>query len=84
MGLEGAIRLGYRRELDAEPDPQKKQALYEQLVANLYTNGKAIHVASMLEIDAVIDPAETRRWILQGLKSCQTRHRPRRRFVDAW
>ncbi|MBV9996421.1 MAG: carbamoyl-phosphate synthase large subunit [Caulobacteraceae bacterium] len=84
MGLEGAIRLGYRRELDAEPDPKKREALYQSLVANLYANGKAIHVASMLEIDAVIDPADTRRWILQGLKSSQTRHRPRRRFVDAW
>ena len=84
MGLEGAIRLGYRRELDAETDPEKKKALYDSLVANLYTNGKALHVSSMLEIDAVIDPAETRKWILQGLRTCRSRHRPRRRFVDAW
>jgi len=84
MNLEGAVRLAYRREMDAETDPAKKQALYDSLVANLYTNGKAIHVASMLEIDAVIDPADTRRWIVQGLKTCRPRRRPRRRFVDAW
>jgi len=38
----------------------------------------------MLEIDAVIDPANTRHWIAQGLKTCRSRHAPRRRFVDAW
>jgi acetyl/propionyl-CoA carboxylase alpha subunit/acetyl-CoA carboxylase carboxyltransferase component len=84
MGLEGAVRLGYRRELDAETDPEKQQALFDKLLGNLYAVGKAIHVAAMLEIDAVIDPADTRHWILQGLKTCRTRHRPRRRFVDAW
>ena len=45
---------------------------------------KAINVAATLEIDAVIDPAQTRQWILQGLRSCRPRHAPRRRFVDAW
>ena len=84
MGLEGAVRLGYRRELEAETDPAKQQALFEKLLGNLYAVGKAINVAAMLEIDAVIDPADTRRWILQGLKTCRTRHRPRRRFIDAW
>jgi acetyl-CoA carboxylase carboxyltransferase component len=84
MGLEGAARLGYRRELDAETDPEKKKALFDSLVANLYAHGKAIHVASMLEIDAVIDPADTRRWVLRGLDTCRPRHAPRRRFVDAW
>ncbi len=84
MGLEGAVRLGYRRELEALSDPTEKQALFEKLLGNLYNVGKAINVAAMLEIDAVIDPADTRHWIAQGLKSCKTRHGPRRRFVDAW
>jgi acetyl/propionyl-CoA carboxylase alpha subunit/acetyl-CoA carboxylase carboxyltransferase component len=84
MGLEGAVRLGYRRELEAETDPAAKQALFERLLGGLYSRGKAINVAATLEIDAVIDPADTRHWILQGLKSCRPRHAPRRRFVDAW
>jgi acetyl-CoA carboxylase carboxyltransferase component/biotin carboxyl carrier protein len=84
MGLEGAVRLGYRRELDAQSDPAGKQALFDKLLGNLYSVGKAINVAAMLEIDAVIDPADTRHWIVQGLKTCKTRHAPRRRFVDGW
>ncbi len=84
MGLEGAVRLGYRRELEALSDPVEKQALFEKLLGNLYNVGKAINVAAMLEIDAVIDPADTRHWIAQGLKTCKVRHGARRRFVDAW
>jgi acetyl/propionyl-CoA carboxylase alpha subunit/acetyl-CoA carboxylase carboxyltransferase component len=84
MGLEGAVRLGYRRELEAETDPAAKQALFEKLLGRLYAQGKAINVAATLEIDAVIDPSDTRKWILQGLRSCRPRHAPRRRFVDAW
>lgn len=84
MGLEGSVRLGYRRELEAETDEVAKQALFDKLLASLYSRGKAINVAASLEIDAVIDPADTRKWIVQGLKTCRKRHAPRRRFVDAW
>jgi acetyl-CoA carboxylase carboxyltransferase component len=84
MGLEGSVRLGYRRELEAETDPAAKQALFDKLLGALYRRGKAISVAASLEIDAVIDPADTRRWIMDGLRSCRTRHAPRRRFVDGW
>jgi acetyl/propionyl-CoA carboxylase alpha subunit/acetyl-CoA carboxylase carboxyltransferase component len=84
MGLEGSVRLGYRRELEAETDPAARQALFDKLLGSLYARGKAINVAATLEIDAVIDPADTRRWIVQGLNSCRPRHAPRRRFVDAW
>jgi acetyl-CoA carboxylase carboxyltransferase component len=84
MGLEGAVRLGYRRELEALPDGPERKALFDKLLGNLYAAGKASNVASMLEIDAVIDPADTRRWIVEGLKGCKTRHAPARRFVDAW
>ena len=84
MGLEGAVRLGYRRELEAETDPAARQALFEKLVGSLYARGKANNVAATLEIDAVIDPAQTRHWIVQGLKTCKARHGPRRRFVDGW
>ena len=84
MGLEGAVRLGYRRELEALPDGPERKALFDKLLGNLYAAGKATNVASMLEIDAVIDPADTRRWIVEGLKSCKPRHTPARRFVDGW
>ncbi|HWF01690.1 MAG TPA: carboxyl transferase domain-containing protein [Caulobacteraceae bacterium] len=84
MGLEGSVRLGYRRELEAETDPAAKQALFDKLLGGLYDRGKAINVASMLEIDAVIDPADTRDWIVRGLRSCPPRHAPKRRFLDAW
>jgi acetyl/propionyl-CoA carboxylase alpha subunit/acetyl-CoA carboxylase carboxyltransferase component len=60
MGLEGAVRLGYRRELDAISDPGARQARYEQLVADQYTRGKALSTAMAFEIDDVIDPADTR------------------------
>ncbi|MBN4688421.1 carboxyl transferase domain-containing protein, partial [Escherichia coli] len=56
MGLEGAVQLGFRRELEAIADPVERQARYQQLVAKLYEQGKAISVASVLEVDAVIDP----------------------------
>ena len=87
MGLEGAVRLGYRKELDAVEDPDEKQALYDRLLDEMYQQGKAIKVAETLEVDAVIDPVETRQWILGGLRA--TRLRPpmsgrKRPFVDAW
>lgn len=84
MGLEGSVRLGYRRELEAETDPAARQALFEKLVGGLYARGKANSVAASLEIDAVIDPADTRRWILQGLSAAPRRHGSKRRFMDAW
>lgn len=85
MGLEGAVRLGYRRELEAEADPAARQALFETLVGRLYAEGKAINMASYLEIDAVIDPRETRDWLLRGLAAAPSRRaRAPRRFIDTW
>ena len=86
MGLEGAVRLGYRKELEAEPDPAAQKALFDTLVARSYERGKAISVAQALEIDAVIDPVDTRAWILRGLRSMKPRARTgeRRRFIDTW
>lgn len=86
MGLEGAVRLGYRKELEAETDPQAREALFQKLVGKMYEAGKAISVAQVNEIDAVIDPAETRDWLVRGMKSCPTRApgvRPRS-FIDVW
>ena len=85
MGLEGAVRLGYRKELEAETDPAAQKALFDQLVAKSYERGKAVNVAQVLEIDAVIDPVESRAWIVRGLKSRAPREAGgRRRFIDTW
>src|SRR3981081_4933405 len=79
MGLEGYVRLGFRKEMEAIADPIEREKYYQAKVAELYANGKAVSIASVLEIDEVIDPAETRRWIMAGLqsrpKSATTRHR---------
>jgi acetyl/propionyl-CoA carboxylase alpha subunit/acetyl-CoA carboxylase carboxyltransferase component len=85
MGLEGAVRLGFRKELEAAAEGPERQALYERLVAQQYANGSAINMATTLEIDAVIDPAETRHWLLRGMDSAAAKARPLgRRFVDGW
>jgi acetyl-CoA carboxylase carboxyltransferase component len=64
MGLEGAVRLGYQRELQAIADPQDRQRRYEELVAAQYEQGKALSTAAAFEIDDVIDPAATRPLVL--------------------
>ncbi len=67
MGLEGAVRLGYRKELEAVADVSEREALFERLVAQQYEAGQAMNMAATLEIDAVIDPADTRAWLVQGM-----------------
>ena len=69
MGLEGAVRLGFAKELAAQPDDAARQKMFDTLVAKAYEQGKAINVASYLEIDAVIDPQETRAWLVRGLSA---------------
>ena len=69
MGLEGAVKLGYRKELDAIPDPAEKQARFDDLVSQLYEIGKATEAAAHLEIDAVIDPRDTRAVITKILNA---------------
>ena len=63
MNLEGAVRLGQRRELEAIADPDERERVYEEMVERMYEHGKAVNMASYFEIDDVIDPADTRRWI---------------------
>jgi len=67
MGLEGAVQLGYRNELDAIDDPEERAAAYQTMVDRMYTIGKALNFASVFEIDDVIDPADTRSWIVNAL-----------------
>lgn len=67
MGLEGSVQLGYKRELDMQSTPAAREELFDRLVEESYQRGRAINVASLLEIDAVIDPIETRRWVMASL-----------------
>ncbi|MBE2263579.1 MAG: carbamoyl-phosphate synthase large subunit, partial [Burkholderiaceae bacterium] len=83
MGLEGAVRLGYRKELEALPEGPAREALFQRLLAQQYENGSAMSMAATLEIDAVIDPAETRAWLARGLASSRMGELPAR-FVDTW
>ena len=59
MGIEGAVRLGFKAKLDAADDASRPR-LFEQLCAAMRARGAATAAASCLEVDAVIDPAETR------------------------
>ncbi|MET8758955.1 carboxyl transferase domain-containing protein [Lentzea sp. NPDC004782] len=85
MGLEGAVKLGFKRELDAIEDPQERKQRYDQMVAAAYEHGKALNVASVFEIDDVIDPADTRRWIATALAPATSRSQGKKRpFIDTW
>ena len=83
MGLEGAVRLGFRKELEALPEGAERDALFAKLLARSYANGEAMHMAATLEIDAVIDPADTRAWLARGLASAQVGP-VATRFIDTW
>jgi acetyl-CoA carboxylase carboxyltransferase component len=84
MGLEGAVRLGYRKELEALPEGPERQALFERLLAQQVAQGAAIPMATTLEIDAVIDPADTRDWLLRGLAGAKPREGRASRPIDPW
>ncbi len=87
MGLEGAVKLGYRKELAAIADPAERMARYEEMVADMYEQGKALNTATVFEIDDVIDPADTRRWIVEGLRACpppEPRAGKKRPCIDTW
>jgi acetyl-CoA carboxylase carboxyltransferase component len=86
MGLEGAVKLGFSKQLEAIADPQAREQRFREMVDSLYERGKAISAASFLEIDGVIDPAESRRWIVRGLTAAPPRTRTGRKrpYVDPW
>lgn len=63
MGLEGAVRLGFSKELAAVDDPDERQSLFDRLVAAAYEHGKALRAATTFELDDVIDPAASRAWV---------------------
>ncbi|MGE0331721.1 MAG: carboxyl transferase domain-containing protein [Ramlibacter sp.] len=84
MGLEGAVRLGYRKELEATPEGPQREALYQQLVAKQYEAGQALNMAATLEIDAVIDPADTRGWLARGLAAGRNASPAAGLAIDTW
>ena len=87
MGLEGAARLGYRRELDAIEDPAERQAAFERIVADMYERGRALNAAPYFEFDDVIDPADSRRWVATAFAAAPPpppRTGKKRPFVDTW
>jgi acetyl-CoA carboxylase carboxyltransferase component len=88
MGLEGAVRLGFRKELEAAEAKgglEARAALFDRLLTEAVKKGEALNMASHLEIDDVIDPADTRVWLVRVLDAaCAAPLPPRRPFVDAW
>ncbi|MCU1455196.1 MAG: carbamoyl-phosphate synthase large subunit [Acidimicrobiales bacterium] len=87
MGLEGAVRLGFRRELEAIDDPAERQQAFDRMVAAAYEHGKAINMASHFEIDDVIDPAESRDRVLAALRAAPPpapRDGKKRPCIDTW
>lgn len=87
MGLEGAVKLGYRNELAAITDPIERKKKYDEMVARMYERGKALSAATLFEFDEVIDPAETRKWIMAGLRAVPPppkRIGKKLQWIDAW
>ncbi len=83
MGIEGALKLALKKQLAAIESAEDREQMFQMAVNYAYDRGKAISMASYLEIDAVIDPSETRPWILRALKSVPPLG-PRKAFIDTW
>jgi acetyl/propionyl-CoA carboxylase alpha subunit/acetyl-CoA carboxylase carboxyltransferase component len=87
MGLEGAVKLGYRKELEAIEDPTERASAFDAMVDRMYEHGKAVSMASHFEIDDVIDPADTRARIAATLAACPPppkREGKKRPCIDTW
>jgi acetyl-CoA carboxylase carboxyltransferase component len=90
MGLEGAVKLAYRRELEAIAGAHERQAAYDAMVADAYARGAALNTAAYFEIDDVIDPAATRALVAavilrpDGERRATSRETRRPRYVDSW
>jgi acetyl-CoA carboxylase carboxyltransferase component len=88
MGLEGAVKLGMRRELEAIEDPDERERAFDATVAAAYERGRGINMAAYFEIDDVIDPADSRRWIQtlfdDDAPGWWQRPGKRRPNIDAW
>jgi len=85
MGIEGAVKLGYAKELDAIADPAERKTAYDGMVERMYQRGKVLRSATVYDFDDVIDPADTRRWIVHALRSTARAEAPAKQpFVSPW
>jgi acetyl/propionyl-CoA carboxylase alpha subunit len=87
MGLEGQVKLGRRRELEQIQDPALRRARYAQMVEEAYERGRGLNAAHVFEVDDVIDPADTRRWLIAGLDASPPptpRAGKKRPCIDPW
>lgn len=87
MNLEGAVKLGFRKELEAVTDETQREQMFTAIVAEAYERGKALNMATMFELDDVIDPAQTRDTIAGMLDACpppSRRTHKKRPMIDPW
>jgi len=87
MGLEGAVKLGYRKDLEAINDPKEREQAYQNLVEKMYQAGKGLSMADHFEIDDVIDPQDSRQWIMAALRAAgpaEERASKKRPMIDTW
>jgi acetyl-CoA carboxylase carboxyltransferase component len=87
MGLEGAVKLAYRNELSQITDPAARRRKYEEMVGQMYERGKALSIATIFGVDDTIDPADSRRWLINLLRSIRPSQRgegKKRPGIDAW
>ena len=87
MGLEGAVKLGYKRDLEALDDPDERERTYQKLVEKMYEAGKGLSMADHFEIDDVIDPQNSRQWIINSLRAAgpaEKRIEKKRPMIDPW
>lgn len=87
MGLEGQVKLGFRNELANIADPKERLERYETLVARAYERSRAIHQGVSFQVDDVIDPADTRFWLVNGLRTVPApapRQHKKRANIDTW
>lgn len=87
MNIEGAVKLGYRKELMAIDDPGARREEFERRTAAVYENAKAVNAVAGGGIDDVIDPADTRRWIVNSLKRLPPvapRNKKKYPYIDPW
>jgi len=87
MNIEGAVKLGYRKELAAIADPEARRAEFERRTAEAYDQAKAVNAVMGGGIDDVIDPAATRQWIVNGLKRLPplpVRTTKKYPYIDTW
>jgi acetyl-CoA carboxylase carboxyltransferase component len=86
MGIEGAVKLGFKNELESIEDEKEREAMYKEMVDMAYEHGSADNTASLLEIDEIIDPVDTRKWIINANASYSEKSYKTRkgRYIDAW